>query len=100
MAVAFAVRLTPRGGVDRIEGVDEDGLLRVRVRAIPEAGAANAALRRLVAADLDLAPSAIRLLAGQRGRVKRLAIAGVGVAALRQRWPGLVVVDARGGTAG
>lgn len=100
MAARFAVRLTPRGGFDRIDGVGDDGLLRVRVRAIPEAGAANAALCRLVADALGLPLGAVRLLAGQRGRVKRLAIEGVVAGALRERWPGLAVVDARDRAAG
>jgi len=37
------VRLVPRAGVDRIDGVVE-GALRVRVAAPPVDGAANAAL--------------------------------------------------------
>ena len=47
MATArFAVRLTPRGGADRVDGVLA-GALRVRVAAAPVDGAANAALMAL-----------------------------------------------------
>ncbi len=42
------VRLTPRGGADRIEGV-VDGVLRARVAAPAVDGAANQALLRLLA---------------------------------------------------
>ena len=41
-SVRFVVRLTPRGGADRIDGVGEDGVLRVRVAAAPVDEAANA----------------------------------------------------------
>ena len=94
MSARFAVRPTPRGGEDRIEGVGEAGELRARVRAVPEGGAANAALRRLVAASLDLPQMAVVLESGHRGRAKRLRIHGVAAADVARRWPGLVVVDA------
>ena len=94
MSARFVVRLTPRGGDDRIEGVGEGGQLLARVRAVPEAGAANAALRRLIAAGLGVSQVAVVLEAGHRGRTKRLRIDGVVAADLARRWPGLVVVDA------
>ncbi|TIT75878.1 MAG: DUF167 domain-containing protein, partial [Mesorhizobium sp.] len=50
------VRLTPKAALDRIDGVETtaDGRshLKGRVRAVPEKGAANAALERLVAKAL------------------------------------------------
>ncbi|HVQ22904.1 MAG TPA: DUF167 domain-containing protein [Candidatus Saccharimonadia bacterium] len=94
MSARFAVRLTPRGGEDRIDGVGDGGELRVRVRAVPEAGAANAALRRLIATSLDVPLSAVAVESGHRGRTKRLHIDGAVAADLARRWPGLAVVDA------
>ncbi len=94
MSVRFVVRLTPHGGEDRIEGVGEGGELRARVRAVPEAGAANAALRRLIATSLDVPLVAVVLESGNRGRTKHMRIHGVVAADLARRWPGLVVVDA------
>jgi len=98
--VRFAVRLTPRGGQDAIDGVGPDGELRVRVRAVPEAGAANAALCRLVGTVLDLPGGAVVVESGQRARTKRLRVDGVTVMSLVRRWPGLVVVDAPDRAAG
>jgi uncharacterized protein YggU (UPF0235/DUF167 family) len=47
-ALRIAVRLTPRAAVDRVDGraalADGTEVLAARVRAAPEAGAANAAL--------------------------------------------------------
>jgi uncharacterized protein YggU (UPF0235/DUF167 family) len=100
VGVRFEVRLTPRGGRDAIDGVGPAGELRARVRAIPEDGAANAALRRLVADVLGVAAGAVTLESGQRGRTKRLRVDGVRAADVARRWPGLAVVDAPDGPAG
>lgn len=90
----FLVRLTPRAGIDRIDGVDAVGRLLARVRTAPIDGAANAALCRLVAETLGLPGRAVDLEAGQRARVKRLSVTGSSAADLAARWPGLAVVDA------
>ena len=82
------MRLTPRGGADRVERV-ERGLLRVRVAAAPVDGRANASLLRLLAAELDVPPSALRLAAGASSRVKVVEVEGLDAAAIERRWPGL-----------
>jgi uncharacterized protein YggU (UPF0235/DUF167 family) len=90
-AVRFAVRLTPRRGPDRVDGV-RDGALLVRVGAAPVDGAANEALVRLLAAELDLPRTAVRLVSGATGRRKVVAAEGEGIGdAARARWPGLAV---------
>lgn len=85
----FAVRLTPRGGSDRIDGVGEDGTLRARVAAAPVEDAANRSLVRLLARELGLPPSAVRIVSGSTARRKTVAVAGLGPAAILARWPGL-----------
>jgi len=78
--VVLAVRLTPKGGRDAIDGVDRlaDGrcVLKVRVRAAASEGEANAALIRLVAKSLGVAPREVSLVAGATSRIKRLKING------------------------
>jgi uncharacterized protein YggU (UPF0235/DUF167 family) len=86
----FGVRLTPRAGADRIDGV-ADGVLRARVAAPAVDGAANESLLRLVARELDVARRDVRLVAGATGRAKLVAVDGLTDEALRGRWPGLEV---------
>jgi uncharacterized protein YggU (UPF0235/DUF167 family) len=78
--VELHVRLTPRGGADAIEGVETtaDGKahLKARVRAVPEKGAANAALAKLVAAWLGVPRRDVTLAAGATARLKTLRVAG------------------------
>jgi uncharacterized protein len=82
-AIVLRVRLTPRSSRDGIEGLEataEGPALKVRVRAIPEDGEANAAIERLVADWLGLTRSAVALIGGAKSRVKTLAITGDGPA--------------------
>jgi hypothetical protein len=88
VSALLRVRLTPRGGSDRVDGV-VDGILRARVAAAPADGAANEALCRLIAREVGVPRSAVRVAAGATARLKILEIAGVGEAELRARWPGL-----------
>jgi uncharacterized protein (TIGR00251 family) len=78
--VSLAVRLTPKGGRDAIDGVEtlSDGrsVLKIRVRAAPSEGEANAALVKLIAATLRVPARDIALAAGATARVKRLTISG------------------------
>jgi uncharacterized protein len=88
--LVVTVRLTPKGGRDAIEGVERlaDGrcVLKARVRAGASDGAANAALVRLMASTLAVAPREVSLVGGTTSRIKRLAIHGdVHAAALALR---------------
>jgi uncharacterized protein (TIGR00251 family) len=87
--VRFAVRLTPRGGLDRVDGVNEAGALQVRVSAPPIGGAANTALIRVLAEELGVARSDVHLIAGAAGRQKLVAVDEVSPEEILGRWPGL-----------
>jgi uncharacterized protein len=74
--VAFAVRVTPRASRNTIEG-EHAGALKVRLMAPPVEDRANEALRRLLAERLNVPASAVRIVAGEKSRTKRVAVAGV-----------------------
>jgi uncharacterized protein len=80
--VALTVRLTPKGGRDAIDGIEQmaDGraVIKIRVAAPPSEGEANDALIRLIAKAVGVAPRDVTLAAGATARVKRLTIAGDG----------------------
>jgi uncharacterized protein (TIGR00251 family) len=73
--VRFPVRVQPRASRNAIEGV-RDGALLIRLTAPPVEGEANDALVRLIATRLNVPKSAVRILSGDRGRVKRIAVRG------------------------
>ena len=88
--VRFAVRLTPRAAVDRVDGV-VDGVLRARVGAPAVEGAANNALIRLIAEELGVPRSDVRIVAGATSRQKLVVVDAGDAEAIVARWPGLRV---------
>lgn len=78
--IELFVRLTPRGGADRIDGIVTDSAgesrLAARVRAVPEKGAANEALERLLAKLLGVPPRDVSVVAGHTSRAKTVAVSG------------------------
>ena len=81
------VRVTPRAGRDEIAGWRE-GVLQVRLRAPPVEGQANEALRRLLAKRLDVAPSAVEIVAGASSRSKWVRVEGLSEDEARSRLDG------------
>lgn len=92
METRLAVRLTPRGGADRIDGWGDDAqgrpLLKVRVSAPPVEGEANAALEKLLSKALGLPKSAVTVASGQTARVKQVHILGLDPDEVRRRLSG------------
>jgi len=88
--VRFAVRLSPRSAVERVDDV-VDGVLKVSVMAPAVEGAANTALIRLLADELGVARRDVRIVAGATSRQKLVVVDGVGSDAVVARWPGLRV---------
>ena len=76
----LAVRLTPNGGRDAIDGIetnaDGEAHLKARVSCVPEKGKANKALLALVAKALGVPKSSISLVSGDTARQKILRIDG------------------------
>jgi len=78
--VLIAIRLTPKGGRDSIDGVEtlSDGraVVKARVRAAPSEGEANAALGRVLAKALGVPPRDIAIIGGATSRIKRVKVTG------------------------
>jgi uncharacterized protein len=74
--VIFAVRIQPRASKDEISG-EIAGALKIRLQAPALEGRANQALIEFLATLLKTSKSAVRILSGERSRMKRLEIQGV-----------------------
>ena len=74
------LRVTPNAGRDTIEGIEsrDDGtsVLRIRVRAVPDKGKANAAVIALLAKALGVPKTAMSVTSGETSRMKTVAVAG------------------------
>ena len=78
--VSVAVRVTPRGGRDDVDGLETlaNGrtVVKVRVRAIAEGGEANRAVIQLLAKSLGVPKRQVRVLSGSTSRLKQIAVDG------------------------
>jgi uncharacterized protein (TIGR00251 family) len=81
--VEIAVRVIPRARKSEIAGVRDDAVL-IRLAAPPVDGAANAALVDFLRRRLDLSARSIRIVSGERARLKRLAVSGATVETVRR----------------
>lgn len=85
----LAVRVTPKGGRDAVDGWAHDPAgrpyLKVRVSAAAADGAANAALAAFLAKTLGRPKSAVRIVSGETARLKMLEIDGLDEAGLTAR---------------
>ena len=78
--ISVALRVTPRGGRDDIDGLETlaDGrkVVKVRVRAIADGGEANRAVTELLAKALRVPRANVRILSGATSRLKQIAVDG------------------------
>lgn len=87
--VQLDIRAQPRARRQGIGGLVGERL-QVAVTAAPADGKANAAIRRLVARALGVAPSAVEVVAGRRSRNKTLEVAGLSPGEARRRLDALL----------
>ena len=74
--VRFIVRVQPRASRDEIAGEYQGGI-KIRLTSPPVDDRANEALRKLLAARLNVPLAAVRIASGERSRTKRVEISGV-----------------------
>jgi uncharacterized protein len=81
--VELDVRVIPRSKKTKIDG-ERDGAILVRLAAPPVEGAANDALVRYFSEALRIPRHAVRIVSGERGRRKRVALQGVSAHSVRE----------------
>jgi uncharacterized protein len=78
--ISVALRITPRGGRDDIDGVETlaNGrtVVKMRVRAIADGGEANRAVTEFLARALRVPKTSVRILSGATSRLKQVAVDG------------------------
>ena len=78
--ISVALRVTPRGGRDDIDGIETlangRSVVKVRVRAIAEGGEANRAVTELLAKALGVPKGKVKILSGVTSRLKQVAVDG------------------------
>ena len=82
----LSVRVQPRASRNVVMGWNGD-TLKVKLTAPPVEGAANDAVVAFFADALGVPRRAVRIVSGDRGRQKRIAIAGVTTATVRALFP-------------
>jgi uncharacterized protein YggU (UPF0235/DUF167 family) len=83
----LAVLLSPRARADALVGW-QGPVLKVRIAAPPEAGAANLALLKFLAGQLGLSASRLSLAVGPGSRRKVVVVEGLTEAETRRRLQG------------
>ena len=78
--ISIALRVTPRGGRDDIDGIETlangRSVVKVRVRVVAEGGEANRAVTELLAKALGVPKAKVKILSGTTSRLKQIAIDG------------------------
>jgi len=78
--ISVALRVTPRGGRDDIDGIETlangRSVVKIRVRAIAEGGEANRAVTELLAKALGVPKAKVRILSGVTSRLKQVSVDG------------------------
>jgi len=71
----LTVKVQPKAKKVGVEKIDED-TYKVRVHAAPEKGAANKEVIVSLAAYFDVPPSTVKIVRGEKSRVKLIEIEG------------------------
>lgn len=75
-ACSFSVSVKTSSKNSRIAG-EQNGVLKIEVTAPPVEGKANRAVIKLIAQSLDVAPSRVSIVAGQKSKKKRIVVSGI-----------------------
>lgn len=73
-SLLLAVKVTARAATSEVMGMAEDGVLRVRVAAVPEKGKANEEVRCLLSRYFGVPKSKVEIVSGETATRKRVRI--------------------------
>jgi uncharacterized protein len=82
---ALAVRVTPRASRNEIDGVLNDGTVKVHLAADPAEGNMNVELVAFLAEVLGVPKTRVEIVAGETGRDKLVSILDMDVETAHQR---------------
>ncbi len=82
---AITVRISPKSSRNEISEILADGTVKIRLTAPPVEGQANKALIKFLANILNVAPTNIEIISGQKTRDKLVMIIGLNAEALQER---------------
>lgn len=82
--VQFPVKVVPGASREQVAGLRGTSL-KITVSAPPEGGKANAAVAKLLASVLGVKRTDVRIVSGHSQPLKRIAVAGLTPADVRQR---------------
>ena len=84
--VIISVLVKPRSRGDIIEGVNPEGLLKIRVTAPPVKGAANEGLVKLLSRSLGVPKSRLSIISGETSSRKRILVHDITAEAAERWW--------------
>ncbi len=82
---AFTVRVVTRASRTEIAGVQDDGILKIRLTASPAEGNVNEQLIEFLAERLGVSPQQIEIVAGLNNREKLISVEGINPSELEER---------------
>jgi hypothetical protein len=85
MGSALAIRVIPGSKRNEIDGILEDGTIRIRLTAPPIEGKANSALIEFLSKILSVRRSDIEIVAGETSRNKLVSITDIDPHTVQER---------------
>lgn len=82
--LTFDIQVIPHAASTQLAGV-QDGILKVKVTALPVEGAANEACIKLLAKEFDLKKSRMEIFAGAKSRKKTVLVKDISRAELEMK---------------
>lgn len=85
MGAALAIRVIPGAKRNEIDGILDDGTIRIRLVAQPVEGKANSALIEFLSKILGVRRSDIEIVAGEKSRNKLVSITDIDPHTVQER---------------